>query len=313
MPPHISQTWIARFPLAATRAPAVADLLSERLDPETAVVSAFESAPGEWTVAAHFGSAPDEGAIRQLIRDAVGPEACEALTFEAVAAQDWVAASLQGLAPVEAGRFVVHGAHDRHRASPNRIAIEIEAGLAFGTGHHGTTRGCLLALDRILKQRRPRRVLDVGTGTGVLAIAAARALHRRVLASDIDVVAVRVARANARANRAGADVEFVRASGVAARRFRACAPHDLVFANILLKPLQQLAAPLALLVRSGGIVVLSGLLASQADAALSAYRLQGAHLVRRIELEGWTTLCLVKGGKRPRRAQIKTARTRPGR
>ena len=137
--------------------------------------------------------------------------------------------SLSGLKPVTAGRFIVHGAHDRAGIPPNRIGIEIEAALAFGTGHHGTTRGCLLALDRLCKVLEPRRaphILDLGTGSGVLAIAAARALHRHVLATDIDPVAVRVARANARLNRAGGMVEIMRADGVASPRLRAQAPFD---------------------------------------------------------------------------------------
>ena len=142
--------------------------------------------------------------MRALVALAAGAEAANALVFETVTAKDWVKAGLDGLPPVDAGRFVVHGAHDRTAVAANRIGIEIEAALAFGTGHHGTTRGCLLALDGIVKARRPRNILDIGTGTGVLAIAAARALRRPVLASDIDPEAVGIARANARRNRAGA-------------------------------------------------------------------------------------------------------------
>jgi ribosomal protein L11 methyltransferase len=176
----------------------------------------------------------------------------------------------------------------------NRIGIEIEAALAFGTGHHGTTRGCLLALDRIVKARRLRRILDVGTGTGVLAIAAAKALRRPVLASDIDARAVAIARENARHNRAGAYVDVVHAPGLGRRRFRASAPFALVFANILLEPLQRLATPMARLVAPNGYIVLSGLLTSQAGAALASYRARGLVLKRRIRLEGWATLVLVR-------------------
>jgi ribosomal protein L11 methyltransferase len=171
------------------------------------------------------------------------------------------------------------------------LCIEIEAALAFGTGHHGTTRGCLLALDRILKTRRPRRVLDLGTGTGVLAIAAAKALPVRVLASDIDPLAVRTARANARSNAVSHRVEVLRAAGVTARRFAMLAPFDLVSANILLKPLQRLARPLSRLLAR---VILSGLLPSQANAALAAYATQGLRLERRMMLDGWVTLALMR-------------------
>ena len=141
----------------------------------------------------HFLAAPDEKIVRALTAAAAGNAAAKALRFERVAAKDWVRESLAGLAPVIAGRFIVHGAHDRARVPINRIGIEIEAALAFGTGHHGTTRGCLLALDALCKSRPRRRILDLGTGSGVLAIAAARALRQPVLATDIDGAAVRAA------------------------------------------------------------------------------------------------------------------------
>src|SRR5262249_54568003 len=187
--------------------------------------------------AIHFRRQPDEAAVRALIASTAGSAAARALVFETLAPTDWVRKSLDGLAPVEAGRFVVHGAHDRARGRANRIGIEIEGALAFGTGHHGTTRGCLLAPDRLVKARRkryksvaptsprkPKRrtvVLDIGTGTGVLAIAAARALRRPVVASDIDARAVTIARANVRINRVGADVKVVHAARVLTAPFRA--------------------------------------------------------------------------------------------
>ena len=235
--------------------------------------------------------------VRRLTAAAAGTAAAKALRFERVAAKDWVRESLAGLAPVTAGRFVVHGAHDRARIPHNRIGIEIEAALAFGTGHHGTTRGCLLALDWLCKSLPPRRILDLGTGSGVLAIAAARALRRPVLATDIDGSAVRAARANAALNRAGGFVEVIRADGVTGAKLRERGPYDLVLANILLRPLQRLAAPLTRLTAPGTRVVLSGLLASQANAAIAAYR--GLALERRIDLDGWTTLVLVRR-QRPR-------------
>jgi ribosomal protein L11 methyltransferase len=201
----------------------------------------------------------------------------------------------------------VHGRHDRARVRPNRIGIEIEAALAFGTGHHGTTRGCLLALDQIVKQQRPSplpasgarekrirrlRVLDVGTGTGVLAIAAAKALRTGVLASDIDPLAVTVARENARLNGAAPLIEFIHAAGLDARRFRARGPFGLILANILLGPLVRLARPMTRLLAPGARVVLSGLLSSHAQTALTAYRAQGLVLEGRIVLDEWTTLVL---------------------
>ena len=269
--------------------------LDEAVDPERTACSLFETAPGRWTLSVHFRDAPDAAILRAVVDSVVGPDAGSALAIETIAETDWVAESLAGLAPVPAGRFIVHGAHDRARVPVNRIGIEIEAALAFGTGHHGTTRGCLLALDGLLKARQPRRILDIGAGSGVLAIAAARARHRPVLASDIDARAVTAAHANARLNRAGPLVEIVQAAGLAHPRIRRRAPFDLVLANILLGPLQRLALPIGRILAPRARVILSGLLATQANAALAAYRRQGLSLERRIPLDEWVTLILRRG------------------
>jgi ribosomal protein L11 methyltransferase len=295
--PAPSTTAVARHWADAATARKVADALAELFDPDEVAASAFEEADGRWSIALHFRNRPDEEAVRARIASLAGAAVADTLVLEALAPTDWVRKSLEGLTPVDAGRFVVHGSHDRARVRANRIGIEIEAALAFGTGHHGSTRGCLLALDRIVKSRRPRSALDIGTGTGVLAIAAARSLRRPVLASDIDRRAVMTARENARLNRARAYIEIVHRAGLRAQRFRQGAPFDLIFANILLEPLQQLATPMARLVARNGQVVLSGLLLSQAGPALASYRARGLVLVRRIRLEGWATLVLA----RPRR------------
>jgi ribosomal protein L11 methyltransferase len=285
-------TTLARLTTDEATARRILDALSEAFDTTDAAISTEEEAAGSWIVAIHFRDPPSQTALRALVALAAGAEAGNAIVFDQVAAKDWVKASLEGLRPVAAGRFLVHGAHDRHRVPSNKIGIEIEAALAFGTGHHGTTRGCLLALDRILRIRRPHRILDIGTGSGVLAIAAARVAHHPVLASDIDASAVRVARANARLNQAAATVSFVHAGGLAARNFRERAPFDLIFANILLGPIKRLAVPLTAHLAPGGYAILSGLLLAQAPAALTAYRAQGLRLVYRIELDGWSTLVL---------------------
>jgi ribosomal protein L11 methyltransferase len=284
------RTIAVRITARAEAARPIADALADHFD--TAAVAAFEDADGGWSVEAHFAEPPDEARLRDIVSQSGGEEAGRTLIFATIGARDWTAASLAGLHPVEAGRFVVHGAHDRQRIAPNRLGIEIEAALAFGTGHHGTTRGCLLALDRILKSHRPRRILDIGTGTGVLAIAAARALRRRVLASDIDREAVAVARANARANHAGCRVLVVQARGLTARAFQEAAPFDLVLANILLNPLRSFARPMAQLLAPHARVVVSGLLPDQANAALAAYHAQGLRLDAKLTLEGWITLQL---------------------
>jgi ribosomal protein L11 methyltransferase len=286
-------TYRATFAIGDERtARRVVDLLNESLDDDHAAVAAYERPDGRWEVSLHFAGAPDQGAIRELVGLAASDGAAEAIAFDTVEAKDWVAASLDKLAPVPAGRFVVHGRHDRAHIAANRIGIEIEAALAFGTGHHGTTRGCLLLLDRVLRAHAPKRVLDLGTGTGVLAIAAAMALRRNVLASDIDPVSVRVARDNARLNRVRNLVEAVHATGFSAPRFRARAPFDLVLANILANPLRQLATPMAAHLAPDGFVILSGLLPHQARGVIACYRARGLKLRRQLVIDGWSSLLM---------------------
>jgi ribosomal protein L11 methyltransferase len=371
MPPDLAQsTMVARLAADQATALRIIDLVTESYDPLAAVAGVSEDGPGRWAVAIHFRDPPNETAVRALVALSAGADAANQLWFETTTPKDWVKASHEGLKPIEAGRFVVHTPHYRGHAPLNRIAIEIEASLAFGTGHHGTTRGCLLALDRIVKQTKKRKalsvkasrkrhatasrgfrraaphrslppcgggtgrgvqqilsaepppspplprkgggskpsspqrqcplapaarsqtrtVLDIGTGTGVLAIAAARALRCRVMASDIDPVAVRVARANVHLNRVAGLVELLRADGLGVRRL--AGRYDLVLANILLAPLQRLATPIARNLAPGGQVVLSGLLRDQAVAALAPYIARGLILKERIPLEGWMTLVL---------------------
>jgi ribosomal protein L11 methyltransferase len=270
----------------------VVDLLNESLDDDQAAVAAFERVDGRWDVSLHFAEAPHEASIRELVALAAGDEVAQHITFDTVEAKDWVAASLEDLVPVPAGRFIVHGRHNRARIPANKLGIEIEAALAFGTGHHGTTRGCLLLLGEALRSRQPRRVLDLGTGTGVLAIAAAKALRRRVLASDIDPVSVRVARDNARLNGVGNLVEAICATGFSAPQFALRGPFDLVLANILANPLRQMATPMAAHLAPSALVILSGLLPHQAQSVIGSYRARGLLLRRQLRIDGWSSLLL---------------------
>src|SRR5271167_4426438 len=280
------------------RARAVADLIGESFEAGEAASTVFETeerwpAGGRaWLMEAYFGFEPDEEAMRALIAAASDEETARSATFGVTGKRDWVANSLAGLKPVRAGRFLVHGAHDRAQVRWNHVGIEIEAGLAFGTGHHGTTRGCLLHFDRLLKRRRPRAVLDVGCGAGVLAIAAAKALRRKVWLGDIDSVAIEVANANARLNGVGALCRAVLSRGVEARALREGAPYDLVFANILAKPLRLMAPSLAAVIGAGGEAIVSGLLLADVAGVLASWRAQGFTLAERIDLEGWASLRL---------------------
>ena len=274
----------------------VVDLLTESFFEGQAAIVAFEGPSGRWDVTVHFAEAPDQGSIRELVGIAAGDEVALAVSFDTVEAEDWVKATLEELVPVRAGQFIVHGGHDRSKVPPNKLGIEIEAALAFGTGHHGTTRGCLLLLDEVLKAFRPRRVLDLGTGTGVLAIAAAKALHGKVLASDIDPLSVRVVADNAQLNGTGDLVETIRATGFSAPQFKQRGPFDLVLANILANPLRQMATPMSRHLSPKALVILSGLLPHQAGAVIAAYRARGLVLKRHIRIEGWSSLLMCKAG-----------------
>ena len=287
-------TFVARLVAGEGPARHIADLLAESLDPAEVVCAAFERPDKRWQVDLHFRDRPELSRLRAMVALAGGDRLASSLVVEKVAARDWIKQSLIGLRPVTAGRFVVHGAHDRARVPSHCVGLEIEAATAFGTGHHGTTRGCLLALDALARRRqRPRRILDIGTGTGVLAIAAAKIFRMPVLAVDIDPRSVAVARYNARLNGVGSLVTVVHADSLHAPDVIKRAPFDLVFANILLRPLQRLAAPVARQLVPNARVVISGVLTTQANAALAAYRSQGLMLERSFVLDGWFTPVMV--------------------
>lgn len=318
-------TTLARLITDEATAKAIADHLSELFEPDELAASAFEmpdasalptSVPRParegamgtllpdsdcpWQAELYFGEAPDEDAIRALIAEIAGEAAAEALKFESVAAQDWIATSLEGMVPVDAGRFTVHGAHSRGILKRNRHNIEIEAALAFGTGHHGTTRGCLIHLDALLKRRRPVNVVDIGSGTGVLAFATAMATKDYVYAGELDPDSVVIARENARLNGIPSFVRPVVAAGLQHPELRATRYYDLVFANILARPLKMLAPEIARATAPDGELILSGLLIRDVPGVLAKYRTFGFHLAARIHLEGWASLILKRGGTKPR-------------
>lgn len=289
------------------KARALTELLGEIFDPTETAISSFEIEDGvttlslsaPWKVEIYFATHPDEDAVRDMLRPIVG-DCIDSTPFTTVNQKDWVATSLDGLKPVRAGRVLVHGAHDRDTVRVNDIAIEIEAALAFGTGHHGTTAGCLLALDAELKKRRPLHGLDVGTGTGILGLALAMQTKRRVVAGDIDAVAVEVAARNARVNHAPGALDLYVAPGLLHAKANRPGHFDLVFANILAGPLKRLAPSLARVLARDGTLILSGLLAMDVAGIVSTYRHQGLFLARQSLREGWATLVMKKGGAAPR-------------
>ncbi len=277
---------VARGPRAEVEAAAAALDADPALESATYSILEEDEDRGVWRIDAY----PTSETEAQGLTTALARFPGLTVTTEVLADADWLAMALSGLPPVRAGRFFVYGLHDRGRAPVNAVKLRIEAGAAFGTGHHGTTVGCLLAYDALLKRKRFARVLDVGTGTGVLAIAAAKCGAKRPVGTDIDRVSVRIARENAAVNRVSA--RFVWADGLDHRAVRRDAPYDLVFANILARPLVGLAQPIRGALKPGGLAILSGLLRHQERYVRSAYLARGFKLQTRVRRDAWATLVL---------------------
>jgi ribosomal protein L11 methyltransferase len=271
----------------------IASALEEAPAPSTVAVGVFDLGKGRFEVFAHFAEPPRRDALLALIERASGSAPLGQLRIEDLADEDWVTLSQGKRGAVQAGRFLVHGSHDWGNVPRRLAAIEIDAGQAFGTAHHASTRGCLIALDDALKRFCPRSVLDLGTGTGLLAIAAAKALKARVLASDNDPLAVATARDNARKNAVAPSVRVVEATGFAHPKLRQAAP-DLVLANLLERALHELAPTLARRIGARGRAILSGLTTAQARSIEARYAAHGFILEKRIILEGWTTLVIIR-------------------
>jgi ribosomal protein L11 methyltransferase len=277
---------IARGPRAVAEAAAAAIDSDPLLEGATYSILEEDEDRDIWRIDA-FPSTQDEA---DGLAAKLGGYAELRTVVEKLADADWLAMALSGLPPVRAGRFFVFGAHDKGLAPTNTVNLRIEAGAAFGTGHHGTTVGCLSAYDALIKARRFDKVLDVGAGTGVLAIAAARTGSKLAVGTDIDAPSVRISNENARLNKSSA--RFVHASGLSHRLVSKAAPYDLVFANILAPPLVALSQDIRRALKPGGFAILSGLLRTQERRVLAAYLSKGFRLHRRLHRDAWATLVL---------------------
>lgn len=273
----------------------IASILDPFLEDEGVPTALFEddTNPGNWCYSAYVPTEKKAEWIGKL-QDRLGSDSFGLIleTENIDDDVDWIDATLRELAPVRAGRFVVHGSHDRYIAKTAPVAIEINAGQAFGTGHHGTTAGCLDLLETVLRRRTPRSALDIGTGSGVLAIALAKSAHVPVLATDIDPVATKTARANAKSNGVRNHVVFETSVGFNHPVFRSVEPVDLVYANILARPLEALAGPMRRNAALGADIILSGLLPHQQSRIVAVYRLHGFTFRRHLIRDGWLSLLL---------------------
>ena len=279
-------------PLTREQAYALVDAVMERDDLALTASAHEDPESGEWIFEATCEGEPDLVAFAELARLTLG--GAVAFASNPIDPEvNWVAKSLEGLSPVTAGGFYIYGSHETAAPPANLIAIRIDAAEAFGTGHHETTAGCLEAIDIVLERPRlPRYLLDVGTGTGVLAIALAKRLNEPVIASDIDPVAVRTAAANAEANGVGGLVMAIEAAGLDHPTIGRHAPYELIVANILAQPLTELAPAIASAARVGASIILSGLLETQSADLIAAYAAQGLVLRQQIVRTEWATLIL---------------------
>lgn len=283
--------WLMETVVPAPAAEALAEILSRYAD----AVTAFEEADaGQRRLSAYAEVAPDRAHIEAALAGAAARlgVAAPKLRVDRLPPTDWLAENRKSFPPIAAGRYTVLATHHPAPRSTGRIVLRLDAGPAFGSGSHETTRGCLIALDRLARARRFRRPLDLGCGSGILALAMARTWRRKVLAADIDPVAAAAARANARRNGLGGLVRAVVSDGFASRRVGRAAPFDLIVANILARPLCRMAPALAAALAAGGGVVLSGILRAQEAQVLAAYRAQGLRLRRCLVLGEWVTLVL---------------------
>lgn len=249
-----------------------------------------------WRLTGYADGAPDEAAITARVAAAAAQAGVSApkISFARVVEKDWVAEVEKTLTPIHVPPYYVFGSHIRDTPPAKSIAIQIDAGLAFGTGNHETTQGCLLALEAVSADRPPSSPVDIGTGSGILAIAVAKRFDVDVLATDIDPIAIDVARENAAINGVESRIGFAVSDGLESAEITASAPYDLILANIVANPLIALAPGIAAIVAIGGHVILSGILLEQAESVADAYREGGLTLKDRIDLGNWSTLILTR-------------------
>jgi ribosomal protein L11 methyltransferase len=271
--------------------------LEDALALDDAAISSFKVPDsGDWRIEVYYPLEPDRADM--TARVAAAAQALEMtapqLDLSPLPQVDWLAENRKTFAPLTVGRFFLHGRHDRAQVRPGHLSLEIEAGRAFGTGRHETTRGCLMALQLLSRRCRPSNALDLGCGSGVLAMAMAHLWRRPVLASDIDPWAVRTTRRNAELNAVAPLLKAVEADGVNHRALRTRAPYDLIVANILARPLLAMAGPIVAGLAPGGHLILSGLLGHQRRQIVATYRGQGLVLQNEIRLGDWPTLLLVR-------------------
>ena len=279
--------------LTKDQAYALVDAVSERDDLALTASAHENEETGEWVFEATCDSPPDIEAFNALARQVLGGDVT--FTVEAVDPEiNWVAKSLEGLAPVIAGGFYVYGSHETGPIPEGLTPMKIDAAQAFGTGHHETTTGCLEAIETLLADRTPARMIDIGTGTGVLAIALAKRLEAVILATDIDPIAVTTTIENAIENGVGDQIDAIEATGLDHEEILARAPYDLVVANILAGPLTDLAPGVGNITQPGGTAILSGILNTQADGVIAAYQAAGFALKDHLKRKDWTTLVLEK-------------------
>lgn len=285
--PAITLTW--RFDNRG-QAHDAASALQEYIDPAPHALTLFEDGPGRWRIDSYYDTGIDTSAITEALKNAL-PFQLPACEQENVPDENWVAISQAALPPVRASRFTIFGSHDRARIAEGPNTILIDAGEAFGTAHHPTTFGCLEAIDRLTRRRHYPNCLDLGCGSGILAIALARVQRQtKILATDIDPQSINVAQANFALNRVSHSVSTVVASGLDNETLRQRAPYDLIIANILAGPLLSLANQIRAVSKPGTILVLSGILKEQAAAIIAAYGAQHFSLDRRRQIEEWVTL-----------------------